>query len=80
MWASYSFLFFLVGIDIFPPEITTYSFQPGEAPLTVSLSPRADETYENTESFTVQIVSTSVGSIDPELGQTTVNILDIDSE
>ena len=70
----------VVGNDVDRLEVTLYSFQPGEAPLTVSLTIRADETYENTESFTVEIVSTSVGSIDPELGQTTVNILDDDSE
>ena len=69
-----------MGNDVDPLEVTTYSFQPEEAPLTVFLNIIADETYENTESFTVQIVSTSAGSIDPDLGQTTVNILDVDSE
>ena len=73
-------LFAVVGNDVDPLEVTIYSFQPEEAPLTVLLTVRQDETYENTESFTVQIISTSAGSIDPDLGQTTVNILDVDSE
>ena len=68
--------------DISIPESNNFTLSPdAEGLVEIAIGTVIDETYENTESFSVRIVSlSSTVSVNPELGQTTVFIRNIDSQ
>ena len=66
--------------DIRPPESANFTIVPGVEFFPVSIDTIIDETYENTETFTVSIVSTTNGLVSPERGETTVTIINSDSQ
>ena len=69
-----------VDTDIFRPEVSTLTLEPGITSEFVFVGIRNDDIYEADESFSVRIVSISRGTVDPDEEEVTVTILDDDSQ
>ena len=78
--SHYFLLHISVDTDIFRPEVSTLTLEPGSTNNVLFVGINNDDIYEADESFSVRIVSTSRGTVDPERQEAIVTILDDDSQ
>ena len=78
---TYMYIIFTVLDDIFRlGEITITLTQEGGNFASVLIGAIIDETYEDTETFFVSVVSTTTGAVVSERAETAVTIINIDRQ